>query len=339
MTVNPALYAPLAAGMSIKGDTGDPGSTAFKGVWVTSTVYAARDEVTHTISGYGVSTFICISGHTSGSSTEPEVGASWATKWTKCAGGGANGAGSGTLTKSGSFVTDQVVGCADTGYGIKALGAFGTLMATALNALPVTTTAPDGDVDYVLTKESGGWKLKLVDKFAQRKIAVPIPAQAWTPSSTSGCGDPTNAELATNKMNIKSLAFGYSTKTYACYKLKLPGTYDGGYLYAYFEWHSTGTTSNGVRWGIQMASVGDNETLDATWGTAIEVTDNATGAATRNLITSQFVGITPSGTPAAGETLEIRIYRDPAHADDNLNEAVLLDDVTIIIPTNKYGEA
>jgi len=85
--------------------------------------------------------------------------------------------------------------------------------------------------------------------------------------------------------------------------------------------------------------VGNDESLDSALGSAVEVVDNATGTAYRNLISAKTAAITPSGTPASGETLEIRIYRDPANGSDNLDEIVYLDDVTLLLPVNKMSEA
>ncbi len=48
----------------------------WKGAWATSTAYAVNDTVESNGSGY-----VCTSAHTSGSTTEPGVGASWATVW------------------------------------------------------------------------------------------------------------------------------------------------------------------------------------------------------------------------------------------------------------------
>ncbi len=47
-----------------------------QGEWVTAHLYSNLDVVTH-----NGSSFLCILGHTSGSTTEPGVGASWATNW------------------------------------------------------------------------------------------------------------------------------------------------------------------------------------------------------------------------------------------------------------------
>lgn len=340
MTYN-SKYVPIVVGSKgDKGNAGSDGTYQDTGNWATSTSYATNERAKHAKTGYGACQYRCIADHISGASTEPEVGASWQTYWELWVEGGMNGAGTGDTTGAASSVLNDIAGFADTsGKLLKSLGSFATCLSTALSALAAYTTAPAGASDKIAMLVGGVWKLITADDFAKRKAYLSIAAQAWKPSSTSGCGDPANAELTTNKMNLTSLAFNYAAKTYACYKLKFPIGYDGTALDAVFEWHSTGTTSNGVRWGIQLASIGDNETLDATWGTAVEVTDTATGAANRNLITSTFASITPAGTPASGETLEIRIYRDPTHADDNLDEIVYLDDVTLMIPMNKHSEA
>ncbi|MCB1713598.1 MAG: hypothetical protein KDK05_00505 [Candidatus Competibacteraceae bacterium] len=49
---------------------------SWRGAWATSTAYSTDDAVEHNGSSY-----ICISSHTSGASTEPGAGASWETVW------------------------------------------------------------------------------------------------------------------------------------------------------------------------------------------------------------------------------------------------------------------
>lgn len=58
-----------------------------KGAWVTATAYQEQDIVTRSGSSY-----VCISDHTSGASTEPGVGASWTTVWSTLASKGDTGA-------------------------------------------------------------------------------------------------------------------------------------------------------------------------------------------------------------------------------------------------------
>lgn len=62
------------AGFGQKGT--DATSYTWKGPWATSTIYAVNDLVQNDGSSY-----ICTSGHTSASTTEPNIGVSWTDKW------------------------------------------------------------------------------------------------------------------------------------------------------------------------------------------------------------------------------------------------------------------
>jgi len=73
-------------------DGADGLDVSWRGAWVTSTAYAVNDAVSS-----GGSSYICTSAHTSGSTTEPGVGASWQAEWDLMAAKGAAGAGSGDM--------------------------------------------------------------------------------------------------------------------------------------------------------------------------------------------------------------------------------------------------
>ena len=70
--------------------------------WVTATVYAVNDALP-----YGGASYRCILAHTSGSTTEPGVGASWTTYWAVVAAKGATGSAGGNGT-NGTNGTDGV---------------------------------------------------------------------------------------------------------------------------------------------------------------------------------------------------------------------------------------
>lgn len=67
---------PSAKAVKAYVDANAGGGFVWKGPWATSTAYALNDTVENNGSGY-----ICTADHTSGSTTEPGVGASWATVW------------------------------------------------------------------------------------------------------------------------------------------------------------------------------------------------------------------------------------------------------------------
>jgi len=323
-----------------KGDTGNPGTMAARGNWATSTAYAVNDIVQHPKTWFGISSYICILAHTSGASSEPEVGASWTTYWNLFVSGGTPGTGTGDVSGPASSTTDNVVLFRDTsGKAIKDGGSKTSVVNDVLLAESTSTNAPSGTTDRFLVDENGSAKRKTVNTMFTRWVSIPIVAAALMPTTTSGAGTPSQVETGTNKHNFKSMAFGNTAKAYATAVFDLPEGYDGGSIKAFISWYSTGTTSNGVRWGVQGASIADGESLDPTWGTAVEITDNATGAAYRKLKTAVINSITLSGTPAAGEMASIRVYRDPTHGDDNLDELVYLLSIKLLVKVNTQSEA
>jgi len=335
-------YDPIASGQ--KGDTGAAGSdgtAADVGAWHSGHAFAQGDRCYHAKTGYGQCVYRCKTGqaHTSEAANEPEVGGSWTDKWELFAGGGANGTAAADVYGPASSVTGNIAKFADTSG--KLLADAGTpkvVVDTVLSAETASTTATDGDVDSIVVKEAGGWKLKTLDNVFTRWVPFSIPAGAFITSGTTPCGTPTAIELSSNKHNYRACSFGYTTKSYGWANFSLPVGYTGGTIKAYINWYSDGVTSDGVRFGIQGNSIGDNESLDPAWGTVVEVTDNATGTANRRLKTGVMDAITLGGTPQGGQECSLRFYRDPTHGDDNLGALIYVTGISLLIPINKESE-
>lgn len=148
------------------------------------------------------------------------------------------------------------------------------------------------------------------------KRTVILTSAGGKPTTTAGCAEPAVVEAATNDVDYWVLAFDQTTKEYAFWDIVLPGNWDGGTIEAQFYW-TAAAGSGGVRWGLQGRSFGDDDAIDQAWGTAQEVTD--TLLATGDVHVSAFTAaITLAGTPAGGEYITLRAYRDPANAGDTL---------------------
>lgn len=147
---------------------GQPGLD-WQGAWTTATAYLVNDGVSNDGSSY-----ICTSAHTSGASTEPGVGASWATVWEVLAQKGTDGLGSGTVTSvgvaaptifsvSGSPVTSSGTititlanQSANTIFAGPAAGGAATPTFRSLAAadLPASTTSAIGALETATTAEA-----------------------------------------------------------------------------------------------------------------------------------------------------------------------------------------
>jgi type II secretory pathway pseudopilin PulG len=140
---------------------------------------------------------------------------------------------------------------------------------------------------------------------------------------------PTQVEMATNKQSVYYLAFDAVTTEYSQVSFVMPSDYDAGTITATFYWTHPATTTNfGVTWQCQGYSYGNDDALDAVWGTAQSVSD--TGGTTSDVyISSATSAITLGGTPAASEYVIIRINRLPTDGSDTMAVDAYLLGVTL----------
>lgn len=154
-----------------------------------------------------------------------------------------------------------------------------------------------------------------------------IPASAWIPRTTNGCGVDSR-ELATNRTNYDELLFDPATNEFAQALSILPNNYNNATLSARFYWTSS-TGSGAVVWGLQGRAYADNDTLDTAFGTAQTTTD--TLLATNYMhVTSATNAITIAGTPTANRPILFQIYRDATAVGDTLGSDARILGVEIL---------
>jgi hypothetical protein len=96
--------------------------------------------------------------------------------------------------------------------------------------------------------------------------------------------------------------------------LRLPNDWTGT-VGARFVWYSA-TTSGNVVWQLATICVADAETGDPAFNTASTVTDATKGSANQ-FNDASITSVTVTGC-AAGETLFLRLFRDPTNGSDTL---------------------
>lgn len=212
----------------------------------------------------------------------------------------------------------------------------GTLDITALTA---TTDTPDGANDYLIVYDNSNTANRKINlnSLAKKIKSLYIPAGAFIPSTTNGAAYSTISESATNKQNIAYMDFGKDAIQYAETTLVLPDSYDGGTITAKLYWTATGGSATVVRWGIAGRCYGDNELIDKTWGTAVTV-DDTWQADLAVHITDATSAITLAGTPAGGELVQLRIYREGSNAADTLGVSARLLGIKLEYSVNSWSD-
>jgi hypothetical protein len=161
------------------------------------------------------------------------------------------------------------------------------------------------------------------------KQTIWIPASAMAPATTNGCAALAQLETATNDINYGVLDFDDAADEHAHFNIAFPKSWNEGTITFQVWWSSTATDTDGVAWGLQAVAISDNEALDAAWGTAIVVTDDAQSATDELYITSESAALTIAGTPAANDLVFFRIFRDVSDANDDMTEDARLIGVKI----------
>lgn len=157
-----------------------------------------------------------------------------------------------------------------------------------------------------------------------------LSAAGMWPSITSGMAVNTQVESATNLNDLYFLdASDSSSKLYCQGLVAMPSDWNAGTVTANVYWTANSTSTNSVVWGVAGVDYADGSTIDAAFGTAQEVTQANTATANQVHISTATAAITIAGTPAAGNLVLYRVYRDSANVSDTLAATARLIGVMI----------
>jgi hypothetical protein len=184
-----------------------------------------------------------------------------------------------------------------------------------------------GTASQQLRVNSGATTLEYFTPAAGGSTNLWIPASAWIPKTTAGCGVDSR-ETTTNDQNFDELLFDTGSDELADALVVMPSNYNNGTITARFYW-TAASGSGGVAWGIQGRAFANDDALDTAAGTAQLVTDTLIAANDMH-ITSATSAVTIGGTPAANTPIQFTIYRDVSDAADTLGVDARLLGVEIL---------
>lgn len=331
---------PLAITFLPPGSAGAAGAAGldWDGAWLTATAYVLNDGVSN-----GGSSYICTQAHTSGASTEPGVGVSWASYWDVFAAKGSDGAGTGDVVGPSSSVDSEIaLFNSTTGKLLKRASTTGLLKATS----GVLSAAAAG-TDYVAATSgsavqkangSGGLTAAAATDLGAGTHTIYVPATAMVSRTTNGAASGTS-ETSTNKVMLKTLDFDTTTQEFAQFSVRMPKSWNESTVTAAFTWsHGSTTTNFGVVWALEGLSLSDDDAADTAFGTAQQVAD--TGGTTNDIyVTSATPAITIAGSPAAEDWVVFQVKRVPSDGSDTMAIDARLHGVTIYFTTDAITDA
>ncbi len=164
-----------------------------------------------------------------------------------------------------------------------------------------------------------------------------IPAGAMKPRNTNGAAVGT-VQGGTNGTMISSLDFDTATAEYAQFAIRMPKGWNESTVTFTPVWTANSTSTNSVVWTMRAKALGNDETIDASWGSDVSVTDANTATAYQNHIASESSALTISNASEL-EWVVFEIYRNVSDGSDTLAADALLLGVTINYTTDAANDA
>ena len=137
-----------------------------------------------------------------------------------------------------------------------------------------------------------------------------LSAVSGWPSTTNGCSDATKTEYITNDQDLYSLDFDQTSIEYAQWTMWMPDNWNAGTITFKAVWTAAaGTPAQAAEWNLQGRSYANDDAIDQAWGSSVEVSD-ALIATSDIHYSSESSAVTLAGTPAIGELVQLRAWRD-----------------------------
>ena len=171
------------------------------------------------------------------------------------------------------------------------------------------------------------------------KQSMWVPAAAMYPTQSNGCASITGVETTAGRPDMYVLDFDASSDENAQFSIAMPSYWNEGTITFQVYWTTAATDTDGVAWALSGVVCSDNDTIDAAFGTAVVVTDDALGAAEDLCVTAESAAVTIAGTPAAGDLAYFNIMRDVSDANDDMTEDARLIGVKIFYTVDDVHEA
>jgi len=212
----------------------------------------------------------------------------------------------------------------------------GTL--TAGGTAVFTNLDISGDVDVDGTLETDALTVAGVAAKVAGKETIWVPASAMQPTTSNGCSALTTVETTSGRPDMVVLDFDKDSDEFAQFSVAFPKSWNEGTVTFQYFWSGLAATT-GVTLGLQGVAVGDNDTIDVAYGTAVLVDDDAQGAVEEMLVSAESGAITIAGSPAVDQLCYFRVFRDVSASNDDMAGDCRLHGIKVFFTTDAANDA
>jgi len=166
----------------------------------------------------------------------------------------------------------------------------------------------------------------------------------WVPASamygaTTNPADAQQVETTALRPDMKVLDFDASTDEFAQFSVAFPKSWNEGTVTYQVFWTPSTTNTGDCIFGLQGVAIGDGDTIDVVYGTAITVTDAGIGTVEDQQVSAVSGAITIAGSPAVDQQTYFQLYRDANAGGDTFTGDARVLGVKIFYTTDAANDA
>jgi len=166
----------------------------------------------------------------------------------------------------------------------------------------------------------------------------------WVPSSamygaTTNPADAQQVETTATRPDMKVLDFDASTDEFAQFSVAFPKSWNEGTVTYQVYWTPSSTNTGDCIFGLQGVAIGDDDTIDVVYGTAIDITDAGIGTVEDQQVSAVSTAITIAGTPAVDQQTYFQLYRDADAGGDTFTGDARVLGIKIFFTTDAANDA
>jgi hypothetical protein len=224
-----------------------------------------------------------------------------------------------------------------------------TATASAVNELtyanaatgngPTFTASGETNVDINLNPKGTG-----VLKSAAAAVKIAGLETMWVPASamygaTTNPADAQQVETTAVRPDMKVLDFDAATDEFAQFSVAFPKSWNEGTVTYQVFWTPSSTNTGDCIFGLQGVAIGDGDTIDVAYGTAVNVTDAGIGTIEDQQVSAVSSAITIAGSPAVDQQTYFQLYRDANAGGDTFTGDARVLGIKIFFTTDAANDA
>jgi len=277
------------------------------------------------------------------------------------------------LTATGSAVNEFTIANASTGNGptlsatgetnvginIKPKGTGETIFGTGAAAATLTTS---GAHDLVLDTNSGtnSGTITITDGAAGAINIAPngsgvaqvggsaikvagletmwVPAAAMYGTTTAGA-DAQQVETTAGRPDMKVFDFDAGTDEYTQFSVAFPKSWNEGTITYQVFWTPSSTNTGNCLFQLAGVAVGDGDTIDVAYGTAVQITDAGIGTVEDQQVSPVSSAMTIAGSPAVDQQTYLQLRRRASDGGDTFTGDARVLGMKIFFTTDAANDA